>query len=147
MNTIVFCVVCKEKGWRHPETVIVEAIGREEAKSKARLFLGGNPDKYTVSPLTKPGAPVRYIIGARRDRRGNSCSRSFTVSGSGTVRSQHESRSCEGVDGRQRCHHRSQQDHPKRTADHPARRNRAASLERALYSSRSALRSSAYANQ
>lgn len=35
---------------------------REEAKRKARQWLGGNPDNYTVTPITEPGDRVRLDV-------------------------------------------------------------------------------------
>lgn len=44
------------------QLVIVTARNREYAKSKAANFLGGNPDKYIVEPLTQMGYRVHFDI-------------------------------------------------------------------------------------
>lgn len=41
---------------------IVLAGGRETAKIKARSFLGGLPDYYTVNPLTNDGEHVGFDL-------------------------------------------------------------------------------------
>lgn len=38
--------------------VILSALDREYAKSKAHQYLGGNPDNFTVTPLTEHGDTV-----------------------------------------------------------------------------------------
>lgn len=43
--------------------VIVGVIGdRERAKERASKWLGGNPDVYTVTPLTEPGDRIHLDI-------------------------------------------------------------------------------------
>lgn len=49
MNKIYFMV---EMGNIHFFTY---ALNRENAKRKAVKWIGGNPDDYTVTPLTEPG--------------------------------------------------------------------------------------------
>jgi hypothetical protein len=35
---------------------------REEAKRNAARYIGGNPDRYTVTPLTSPGDRVSIDV-------------------------------------------------------------------------------------
>ena len=46
-----------ERGNAH---VFVNADGREDAKRKARNWLGGDPDNYIVSQLTAPGDRIHF---------------------------------------------------------------------------------------
>jgi hypothetical protein len=45
-----------------PKHILVWTTERELAKNRCRSFLGGNPDHYTVTPLTNPGEET-WIIG------------------------------------------------------------------------------------
>jgi len=50
------------QGPRHPNlNVIVSAINRETAKGMAQSALGGNPDDYTVTPITEMGKRTIFI--------------------------------------------------------------------------------------
>jgi len=42
--------------------VVVYAKGREEAKRQALPWLGYDPDKYVVSPLTRPRDRIKLNI-------------------------------------------------------------------------------------
>jgi len=42
--------------------VIVWTIGRENAKRKAHEWIGNDPDKYVVTPITNPGDRVKLDI-------------------------------------------------------------------------------------
>lgn len=42
--------------------VITDAVDREHAKNIARPWLGGNPDNYVVTPLTKHGDRIKIDI-------------------------------------------------------------------------------------
>ena len=42
--------------------VVCTARNREYAKSKAHAFIGGNPDDYTVTPLTEAGDRLHLDI-------------------------------------------------------------------------------------
>lgn len=62
---IVFLVSCPDPRLERPQRsshAIVSAYGREGAKVAARSSLGGDPDKYTVSPLTAPGDSLRIDV-------------------------------------------------------------------------------------
>lgn len=41
---------------------VVWAHGREDAKRKARTWLGADPDKYVVTPITNPGDRVHLEV-------------------------------------------------------------------------------------
>lgn len=45
--------------------VIVEARTREYAKSHSAYILGGDPDKYVVTPITKAGERTIFLIGGK----------------------------------------------------------------------------------
>ena len=45
------------------ENVIVDARDREFAKSHASHILGGDPDKYVVEPITRPGSRTVFLLG------------------------------------------------------------------------------------
>lgn len=58
-NAIVFMV---EMGNIH---VFVIAFNREGAKSTAHAWIGGDPDRYIVSPLTEPGDRIHFALTVR----------------------------------------------------------------------------------
>lgn len=43
----------------------VTAYHREQAKSVAHYWIGGDSDRYLVEPLTNPGDWVLYLLGFR----------------------------------------------------------------------------------
>lgn len=55
---------------QHPEgndttrriKMVTLAVGREDAKRKARYWMGGNPDEYIVTPITNPGDILKVDI-------------------------------------------------------------------------------------
>lgn len=49
------------------EVAIVTAKHREQAKSKAFCYLGGNRDKYIVSPLTNGATKIHFDITVSAD--------------------------------------------------------------------------------
>jgi len=55
-NKILFLV---EWGTAH---VVTYAYGREDAKRNARHWLGYDPDRYTVTPLTATGDSIHLDI-------------------------------------------------------------------------------------
>ena len=50
-----------------PENVILSADGREEAKRGASIFLEGDPDRYIVTPITKPDVKTVIILPRGRE--------------------------------------------------------------------------------
>ena len=42
--------------------VIVVARDRESAKRNAHSWIGGNPEQYTVTPLTNPGDRIHLAL-------------------------------------------------------------------------------------
>lgn len=46
--------------------IIVEASEREIAKRYAQQFLGGDPDYYVVTPLTKRRSRTIFLLGMDR---------------------------------------------------------------------------------
>lgn len=42
--------------------VVLSALNREYAKSKSQEILGGDPDEYTVTPLTNEGDRVHLDL-------------------------------------------------------------------------------------
>ena len=44
------------------ENVILIAKGREDAKQRARRILGGDPDKYVVTPITELGSTTTFLL-------------------------------------------------------------------------------------
>jgi len=58
MNSNVILFIVSDGNYH----VIVTALNREYAKSKAAGFLGNDPDEYVVSPLTKPGDSIHLDI-------------------------------------------------------------------------------------
>jgi hypothetical protein len=59
MDKIIFLVT--REGFT--VNVIVETTDRESAKCHADHFLGGDPDRYVVTPLTKPGDNTVFLVG------------------------------------------------------------------------------------
>jgi len=63
---IVFLVARPDMPPQLSKNVIVEASDREFAKSYAALILGGDPDYYVVTPITKREDRTIFLLGGTR---------------------------------------------------------------------------------
>ncbi len=66
IDRIIFLVERLDQSPNLLKNVIVEASNREFAKSYSSLILGGDPDLYVVTPITKREDRTIFLLGETR---------------------------------------------------------------------------------